>query len=257
MSEEEDEREVMELAEEEESWSHQLSDEASHPTQNPKRKLRRGGGGRSSGGGAFGRSTSRSYGNCYGDRCSSLGLDNETGVIIGCSIAGVCGGVFIYVCVKAYLERKQEIKREKRKAEKKAMKELQMQNQMEKGDGLGDSYLGEYEPDRNEPIVMRDNNLYGRPGDEYEYEGQSAEYGYEVPAQMHGGRRGSKTASIHPVMGQGASGDQSGYNNVNDITDMPGHAMIMQQRNPPPVPMGSIPMGQGQGGKPKLQMGQF
>jgi hypothetical protein len=89
------------------------------------RRLRRGGGGRSSGGGGsiFGRSAGRtSYGNCYGDRCSGTGGGDSTGLIIGLSIATVCGGVFIYVCCKAWLERRKEIKKEKKKAAKRAAK---------------------------------------------------------------------------------------------------------------------------------------
>jgi len=33
-------------------------------------------------------------------------------LIIGLSIAGVCGGVFCYVCIKAYIEGKKEKKKE-------------------------------------------------------------------------------------------------------------------------------------------------
>ena len=88
------------------------------------RGLKRGGG-RSSGGSIFSRSSSRtSYGNCYGDRCSTTGGDS-TGIIILISVGGVCGGVCLYVCCKAWCERRQEREKEKRKAERKAKKKQQ------------------------------------------------------------------------------------------------------------------------------------
>ena len=153
-----------------EEWTQELSSEHSQVKANPIRRLRRGGGRSSGGGGSIlGRSSGRtSYGNCYGDRCSSVGGGDSTGLIIGLSIAGVCGGVCCYVCCKAWIERRKEKKKEAKKAAKRAKKkEMQEAAAMNK---MNDPYLQSNmalneEMHGDVPVVIRNNNMMGAKPD--------------------------------------------------------------------------------------------
>ena len=79
------------------------------------RQLKRGG----SSGGFSSSSRSRSYGNCYGDRCDNMGGSTESAIIVGSVIGGCCFILLCYIFIKWCQQKRKDAKKAERRKKRK------------------------------------------------------------------------------------------------------------------------------------------